>query len=99
MSKLLIGLYQFEGPFSINVEPMHMPGVLAILHHGPEDLEILQLKASQDLNALWQQTSPWFANWPAEELSMAIHYMPGLSRSERNRVVGDILDELEMLAA
>lgn len=99
MQKLLIGLYEFDGPYSIDVEPQSEPGVLAILRHSEGKLELLQLKATENVNASWRRMRAWHANWKPHELSMAIHYMPGLSRGEAKRVRSDILDELEMAAA
>lgn len=99
MNKILIGLYEFDGPYSTEVEPEHQPGVIAILRHTADELEIIHLRAGEDVNVLWRRARAWYSNWQPQELSMAIYYMPGLSRSEVNRVLGDIFDEFEMAAA
>ena len=99
MNRILIGLYEFDGPFDLDHEPQELPGVLAIIRKAGPQLVLLQLQACNDVNLMWREIRCQYWYDYQEELAMGILYMPGLSYHERTRVIEHILDDIKTAVA
>jgi hypothetical protein len=100
MEKILIGLHEFDGPFSALAELSNQPGLIAILVESATEFELLGIEEASNLQMHWARVSGKYLVQKFDGIiKIAVCEFPQLSRGERARALREIEDEFQMLAA
>lgn len=92
---VLIGSWEFEGPFAEAAEFLHEPGIYAILSHTGSEYELLELEESESVRATLErhQRYPLGGSNRALNVSAAVYYCADLTTALREGLIEEVLKE------
>jgi hypothetical protein len=91
---ILIGKYEFDGPFNSVADLEEKPGIFAVLHCDGEDYELIHVAEADNVKERLEISQSTYTSYVGSVL-IAACYAP-LSRSRERRVmVEDILREFD----
>ncbi|SRR5579883_2482544 len=91
---VLIGPYEFFGPYSSIAELADASGVFAVLHPaGEEEYELICLDHAENVKEAVAVTCA--DRRSPDPVLIAACYMPGVSAANRQKIAKQILDELD----
>ncbi len=91
---ILIGNYEFDGPFDSIREFKDESGLYAVLHCDGENYELIYLAESENLKESIEM-SPSAENLPHGSTRIATYYTEPRGDRERKEMVDEILKEFE----
>jgi hypothetical protein len=91
---VLIGTWEFEGPFARANELRNEAGLYAILSNGDKEVELVELNESAQVRASVEQL---FDVTPgSENFSTAVYYCTDLTTSLRQGLIEEVLKEFDV---
>ena len=89
---ILVGNYEFVGPFDESDDIANEEGLLAILIDEGRGFELVDLYETPDLQ---QTAKAELAKDEKDRISVAVHYTAGLAAEEVQAVIDEIFTELD----
>ena len=91
---ILIGKYEFDGPFNSVADLEEKPGLCAVLHCDGQEYELIHVSESHNIKDRIEISHSTFAPTSGSVL-LAACYTPHSRSQERRMMVEDILNEYE----
>lgn len=95
---VLIGSWEFEGPFEKHEDLRCEPGIYVILTQTGEDHELIEIDESESVgDALKDRTRlKLFGQAATQNLSAAVYYCSDLTRALRQGLIEELFKEFEL---
>lgn len=92
---VLIGSWEFEGPFTQAKEILHEPGIYAILSCTESEYELLEIDESESVRATLERHSSFSLgkNECESSLAAAVYYCADLTSALREGLIEEVLRE------
>jgi len=92
---VLIGSWEFEGPFTQPMEFLHEPGIYAILSCTDNEYELLEIDESESVRATLEKHDrfPFGKSTSAVNVAAAVYYCADLTSSLREGLIEEVLKE------
>jgi hypothetical protein len=92
---VLIGSWEFEGPFTQPKEFLHQPGIYAILSCSEEEYELLEIDETESVRATLERHERFPIGQPASasNVAAAVYYCADLTSSLREGLIEEVLKE------
>jgi hypothetical protein len=91
---IVIGKYEFDGPFNSVAELQEKPGLCAVLHRAGEEYELIHVSEAHNIKERIEISHSTFATTSGSVL-LAACYTPHSRSQERRIMVEDILSEFD----
>jgi hypothetical protein len=91
---VLIGSWEFEGPFESADELRNEAGLYAILTNGDKEIELVELNESSQVRASVKQL--FDATPGSENFTTAVYYCSDLTTALRQGLIDEVLKEFEV---
>ncbi len=91
---VLIGTWEFEGPFEKADQLRNEAGLYAILTNGDKEVELVELNESSHVRTSVQEL--FDATPGSENFSTAVYYCTDLTTSLRQGLIDEVLKEFEV---
>jgi len=91
---VLIGSWEFEGPFSATHELRAEPGIVALLTNSDDEFELIAIDESDSVRGyLEHQRKSVLQN--SDRLSTAVYYCSDLNSTSRQGLIDELMKEFE----
>jgi hypothetical protein len=92
---VLIGSWEFEGPFTQAKEILHEPGIYAILTCTDSEYELLEIDESESVRATLERHDRFPLGKPesATNVAAAVYYCADLTTALREGLIEEVLRE------
>jgi citrate synthase len=91
---VLIGSWEFEGPFSDIQDLRHEPGIVAVLARSNDELELVEIDESDSVkDFLEKRMVPKFSPSDIDGFSTAVYYCSDLNATLRQGLVEELMKE------
>lgn len=91
---VLIGQYEFEGPFNSVNELKYRPGLYAILHYEDEEYTLIQMGQAESIRDCIELYPPSYSLCTGSTLVVALYTSTGRSK-QRRTMIDEILVEFD----
>jgi hypothetical protein len=91
---ILIGKYEFDGPFNSFADLEEKPGIFAVLHCDGEDYELIHVAESENIKERVELSQSTYTAHVGSVL-IAACYAPQSRSGERRVMVEDIMSEFD----
>jgi hypothetical protein len=91
---ILIGKYEFDGPFNDPVHLEEKQGLYAVLHHKDEEYELIHVAHADNIKERIELSQSAFTS-TASSVLLAACYTPQSGARERSKMVEDIQSEFD----
>lgn len=94
---VLIGSWEFEGPFNKTSELRAEPGLCAILHTASESMELVEIEETDSVRKFIEKhkTYHFSDRMPTEKFAVAVYYCSDLTSSLRAGLIDEVLKEFD----
>jgi|LakMenEpi03Aug12_release.lakeMendotaPanAssembly.Ray.scaffolds.fasta_scaffold403976_2 hypothetical protein len=98
---VLIGSWEFEGPFDKSNELRAEPGLCAILHTASDNLELVEIEETDSVRKFIERhkTYHFSDRMPAHKFAVAVYYCSDLTSSLRAGLIDEVLKEFDKQCA
>ncbi len=90
---VLIGSWEFEGPFTQAKEILHEPGIYAILSCTESEYELLEIDESESVRATLERHDRFSIGKTEGSLAAAVYYCADLTAALREGLIEEVLRE------
>lgn len=91
---ILIGQYEFDGPFDNVNDLSDLPGLYAILHYEDEEYSLIQIGQSESIRDCIELSPPSYSMCKGSTLVVALYISTGGSK-QRRTMIDEILIEFD----
>ena len=91
---ILIGKYEFDGPYSSVADLEEKPGLYAVLHYEGKEYELIHVAESHNIRDRIELSQSKYTT-STGSVMLAACYIPQSRSSERRMMVEDILHEFD----
>lgn len=94
---VLIGSWEFEGPFSQSNELRAEPGLCAILHNDNGNMELVEIEETDSVKKFISKHSKYHFSdrMPTDKFAVAVYYCSDLTSSLRQGLIDEVLKEFD----
>ena len=92
---VLIGSWEFEGPFTQSRDLLHEPGIYAILSCTDNEYELLEIDETESVRATLEKHDRYPLGKPtsATNVAAAVYYCADLTAALREGLIEEVLKE------
>jgi hypothetical protein len=97
---VLIGSWEFEGPFNKTDELRSEPGLCAILHTKNENIELVEIEETDSVRKFIEKHSKFHFSdrMPTDNFAVAVYYCSDLTSSLRQGLIEEVMKEFDQIA-
>lgn len=97
---VLIGSWEFEGPFNKTDELRAEPGLCAILHTEKENIELVDMEETESVRKFMEKHQKYHFSdrMPTDNFSVAVYYCSDLTSSLRQGLIDEVMKEFDHVA-
>lgn len=94
---VLIGSWEFEGPFNQSNELRSEPGLLAILHVDNDNMELVEIEETDSVRKFIEKHDKYHFShrMPTDKFAVAVYYCSDLTSSLRQGLIDEVLKEFD----
>lgn len=92
---ILIGKYDFDGPYTSVAELKDRPGLYAVLHYEGDDYELIHIGEAYNVKESLQLSKAAYTSSPMGSIMLVACYTPQRGSRERKLMVEDIQREFD----
>ncbi|MBX9691265.1 MAG: hypothetical protein K2Z81_02705 [Cyanobacteria bacterium] len=93
---ILIGKYEFDGPYSTVADLQEKPGLYVVLHYERDEYELIHVSQADNIRASIE-VSPSAYTQTRGSIFFAAHYTSGCGTRDRGEMVEEIHFEFDAL--
>lgn len=94
---VLIGSWEFEGPFVDTTQLRKEPGICAVLTAVDGEYELVEMEESESVRTFFEQHKNYILNGEGETAAV-VYYCEDLTSALRQGLIDEVMKELESLS-